>query len=60
MASGSNFQNANNPIPMLQVGTAGQTGVAQLTDFIITTKGPVPGAILIQWNLHDPANAPGI
>lgn len=44
---------------MLQIGTAGQTGLAQLVDFMISTKGPQPGAKLIEWNLHDPANAPG-
>jgi hypothetical protein len=58
-ATGSNFQNAKSPIPMLQVGNPGQTGVAQLVDFIISTKGPVPGAKLLVWNLHDPPNAPG-
>ena len=35
-------------------------GVAQLVDFIISTKGPVPGAKLVVWNLHDPANAHGM
>lgn len=59
MAYGSAFQNANNPIPMLQVGTPGQTGVAQFVDFLISTIGPQPGAILVEWNLHDPPNAPG-
>jgi len=59
MASGSAFQNAAMPVPMLQVGTPGQMGVAQFSDFVISTKGPQPGAILIEWNLHDPPNAPG-
>jgi len=58
-ASGSAFQNANAPVPMLQVGSPGQMGVAQFVDFMISTKGPQPGAKLIEWNLHDPANAPG-
>jgi hypothetical protein len=58
-ASGSAFQNANSPVPMLKIGTAGQTGVAQIVDFVIGVKGPQPGAVLIEWNLHDPANAPG-
>eukprot|EP00026_Physarum_polycephalum_P003498 Phypoly_transcript_03510.p1 GENE.Phypoly_transcript_03510~~Phypoly_transcript_03510.p1 ORF type:complete len:721 (+),score=115.57 Phypoly_transcript_03510:117-2279(+) len=58
-ASGSTFQDANAPVPMLQVGNPGQTGVAQLVDFMFSTKGPVPGAILLVWNLHDPPNAPG-
>jgi len=44
---------------MLQIGTPGQMGVAQLVDFMFSTKGPQPGAKLIVWNLHDPVNAPG-
>jgi len=59
MAAGSAFQNANSPKAMLQIGTPKQTGVAQLSDFMISTRGPQPGAKLIEWNLHDPANAPG-
>lgn len=58
-ATGGGFQNAQNPIPMLQIGNRGQTGVVQLVDFMISTVGPVPGAVLILWNMHDPANAPG-
>lgn len=59
MADGAAFKDAKNPKPMLQIGVAGQTGIAQLTDFMISTKGPQPGAKLIEWNLHDPAGAPG-
>lgn len=58
-ATGSAFQNAQSPIPMLQIGTRGQTGLAHLVDLMISTVGPVPGAKLIEWNLHDPANSPG-
>jgi len=58
-ASGSAFQNANSPIPMLKIGTPGQTGVAQIVDFMFGVQGPQPGAVLIEWNLHDPVNAPG-
>jgi len=58
-ASGAAFQNADKPVPMLQIGAPGQTGIAQLVDFMISTKGPQPGAKLIEWNLHDPAGAPG-
>jgi glucan 1,3-beta-glucosidase len=59
MAAGAAFQNANSPKAMLQIGDPKQTGVAQLSDFMISTRGPQPGAKLIEWNLHDPANAPG-
>jgi len=59
MADGATFKDEHNPKPVLQVGKVGQTGVAQFSDFLISTRGPQPGAILVQWNLHDPANAPG-
>jgi hypothetical protein len=59
MADGAAFKDANNPKPMLQIGSAGQTGVAQLIDFMISTRGAQPGAKLIEWNLRDPAGAPG-
>jgi len=59
MASGKAFSDPKNPVPMLKVGTAGQQGVAQLSDFMFSTRGPQPGAKLIEWNMHDPDNAPG-
>jgi len=59
MADGSAFKDASKPTPVLQIGKAGQTGIAQFADFMISTRGPQPGAKLIEWNLHDPANAPG-
>lgn len=58
-ATGSAFQNSKSPIPMLQIGTRGQTGVAQLSDFMISTVGSVVGAKLIEWNMHDPQGQPG-
>jgi len=59
MAGGTGFRTATSPKPMLMVGKPGQTGIAQLVDFMISTKGPQPMAKLIEWNMHDPANAPG-
>ncbi|RYH13285.1 hypothetical protein EON65_36035 [archaeon] len=53
------FSNASNPTPVFQVGKAGEKGVAQLVDLLITTQGPLPGAKLVEWNMADPVNAPG-
>lgn len=52
------FGSADTPIPMLQVGQRGERGVVQLVDFMISTSGPVPGCVLIEWNIRDPAGAP--
>ncbi|ODM95629.1 Glucan 1,3-beta-glucosidase [Orchesella cincta] len=57
MAGGSVFQDQNNPAPMLKVGEPGQTGNVVISDFMFSTKGAQPGAILVQWNLK--GSAPG-
>ncbi|PYH99442.1 exo-beta-1,3-glucanase Exg0 [Aspergillus ellipticus CBS 707.79] len=51
MAYGDKFSDPENPIPMLQIGEEGDVGEVELTDLIVETKGPAPGAILIQWNV---------
>jgi glucan 1,3-beta-glucosidase len=58
-AFGDAFQNPDSPKPMLQVGKPGEFGIAQFTGFMVTTRGPQPGAMLIEWNMHDPINDPG-
>jgi hypothetical protein len=53
MAAGnSNFQDQNNPKPMLRVGKPGDVGNVEISDFMIETKGPQPGAILMEWNVE--------
>ncbi|KAL1876708.1 hypothetical protein Plec18167_005116 [Paecilomyces lecythidis] len=51
MASGKAFSDEKNPIPMIQVGQAGDVGSVELSDLVIATKGPAPGAILMEWNV---------
>lgn len=60
MASGSAFSSETSPVPMLQVGNAGDSGVAELSDLIFSTKGAQPGAILVQWNIRDPSGSQGV
>lgn len=55
MGTGSKFTDYNNPQPVIQVGTAGSTGIVEITDMIFTTRGPAAGAIIVEWNVHDPA-----
>lgn len=52
MAKGSNFADMSNPRPVFQVGQPGETGAVELSDLIFQTAGPVPGAIMIEWNLQ--------
>ena len=51
MASGTAFSNQASPAPVFQVGTAGQAGAVEMSDLIFETKGPAPGAILVEWNV---------
>lgn len=55
MAHGKQFSNEKKPIPMLQVGEVGETGSVEISDITLQTKGPAPGAILMQWNLAEDA-----
>lgn len=53
MAHGEKFSNEQKPIPMLQVGKPGEKGSVEISDITVQTKGPAPGAILMQWNLAE-------
>ncbi|EEP82172.1 hypothetical protein UREG_07037 [Uncinocarpus reesii 1704] len=53
MATGPAFSDEKNPIPMLQVGQPGDKGNVEISDIMLETKGPAPGAILVQWNVHE-------
>ncbi|KKZ60312.1 glucan 1,3-beta-glucosidase [[Emmonsia] crescens] len=53
MASGPAFSDESKPIPMLQVGQPGDKGSVEISDLMIETKGPAPGAILVEWNVAE-------
>ena len=53
MASGPHFASQSSPAPVFQVGQPGDTGGVEMSDLIFTTKGPAPGAILVEWNLAE-------
>ncbi|KAK3682883.1 pectate lyase superfamily protein-domain-containing protein [Podospora appendiculata] len=50
-ASGSFFADVKNPRAMLRVGDPGTRGNVEMQDLLFTTKGPTPGAILVEWNI---------
>lgn len=58
MAAGSYFTNINAPKVMLQIGTAGQSGSVELSDFVVSGQGATAGAILMEYNLVSPAGTP--
>ncbi|KAL4954266.1 pectate lyase superfamily protein-domain-containing protein [Aspergillus filifer] len=53
MAYGEKFSDEQNPIPLLQVGQPGDTGNVEISDLTLLTKGPAPGAILMEWNVAE-------
>lgn len=47
----SNFQDQSNPKPVFRVGNPGDVGNVEIQDLIFSTKGPQPGAILMEFNV---------
>lgn len=40
------------------MGKAGDSGTVEMSDLVLSTRGMQAGAILLQWNLASPSNAP--
>ncbi|KZO98353.1 glycoside hydrolase family 55 protein [Calocera viscosa TUFC12733] len=51
MGGGATFSDEANPVPVVQVGTVGSSGVLEITDIVFSTRGPAPGAIIVEWNV---------
>lgn len=51
MSQGPYFQNINDPKVMWRVGNPGEVGTVEISDIVFETKGPCPGAILVEWNI---------
>ncbi|KAH6723019.1 putative exo-beta-1,3-glucanase [Leptodontidium sp. MPI-SDFR-AT-0119] len=50
-AVGSKFSDADSPKAMIQVGSPGETGIAQISDMLFTVADVLPGCILVQVNM---------
>lgn len=59
VADGVAFQDANNPVPVFQIGQPGDCGMVEISELLFQTKGPQVGAILLEWNSRDPAGSQG-
>lgn len=54
---GPKFSDQKHPKVVFQVGKACETGIVEITDIIFSTVGPnVAGAIIVEWNIHEPDN----
>ncbi|KAK4031703.1 putative LysM domain-containing protein [Parachaetomium inaequale] len=56
-ANGAKFSDASNPVVMFKVGNDGDIGTVEMQDLILTSKGPTPGVVLMEWNVQ--AKSPG-
>ncbi|KAF2095560.1 pectin lyase-like protein [Rhizodiscina lignyota] len=54
-ASGDTFKDANNPVPMVQLGQSGDQGVGQISDMLFTVADVLPGCILLEINMKGAA-----
>ncbi|KAF9218921.1 glycoside hydrolase family 55 protein [Gyrodon lividus] len=59
LAGGRNFEDHNNPRVVVQAGEPNSQGVLEISDIVFSTVGPAPGAILLEWNVHDPSGQQG-
>ncbi|KAH8714014.1 putative glucan endo-1,3-beta-glucosidase [Beauveria bassiana] len=55
-AYGDVFSNADKPKVMLRVGNEGDVGNIEMQDLILTSKGPTPGVVLMEWNIQAKSN----
>lgn len=53
-ATGPNFLDPTNPRPMVQLGTPGETGIAEISDMLLTVADILPGCTLLEINLSPP------
>lgn len=53
MISGTFFSDPNNPKPAFRIGQPGDTGNVEISDMMFETKGPAPGAIMMEWNVQE-------
>lgn len=52
MVTGDNFQDQFNPRVAFRVGNPGEKGTTELVEILFETRGPTPGAIMMEWNLE--------
>lgn len=60
MADGAAFRNVNSPTPVFKIGNPGNVGYVEISELVFLTRGPQPGAILMEWNSRDPAGQQGV
>ena len=52
LAKGSFFGDQSAPQAVLRVGKPGDVGNVEISDIMLETAGPAPGAIMVEWNVQ--------
>lgn len=60
MATGDVFQDMDNPEVAVRVGGFGSSGLMEISNMLFTTRGLAPGAIVMEWNIHDTFGEQGV
>lgn len=50
MATRSYFGDMNKPKVVVKMGDSGDVGSMDIVEMLFSTKGPIAGAIMIEWN----------
>lgn len=54
------FSDQTNPQVAFRVGQPGDTGSVEIQEIIFETRGPAPGAIMMEWNLGNAGGIQGV
>ncbi|KAM7197950.1 hypothetical protein V8F20_006398 [Naviculisporaceae sp. PSN 640] len=56
IGSGEKLSDMNSPYPVVEIGKRGEVGIVEISDVIVSTRGPAAGAVLIEFNLNCPVS----
>ncbi|KIK21024.1 glycoside hydrolase family 55 protein [Pisolithus microcarpus 441] len=60
MGGGSKFEDESGPDCLFGAnGVFTPSGILEITDIVFTTRGATPGAIVLEWNIHEPTGVQG-
>ncbi|KAG9080236.1 hypothetical protein FRC06_006908 [Ceratobasidium sp. 370] len=59
IGGGSAFADQTKPTPVIQVGSAGDKGVVEISDMVFSTRAGSAGAVVVEWNVADAAGQQG-
>ncbi|EPT02026.1 hypothetical protein FOMPIDRAFT_141879 [Fomitopsis schrenkii] len=52
LGGGPAFADVQDPRAVVRAGEPGSRGILEISDVVFATRGPAPGAIVLEWNVH--------